>query len=41
VKISIVVPAFNEEKFLGETLARIQAASGAFPQIGWESRANP
>jgi glycosyltransferase involved in cell wall biosynthesis len=36
VKISIVVPAFNEEKFLGETLAHIKAASGAFTQIGWE-----
>jgi hypothetical protein len=23
VKISIIVPAFNEEKYLGETLAKI------------------
>jgi len=37
VKISIVVPAFNEEKLLGETLAQIKLASGAFAQIGWES----
>lgn len=36
MKISIVVPAFNEEKFLGETLARIKAASGVFEQTGWE-----
>lgn len=37
MKISIVVPAFNEEKCLGETLAHIKAASGAFPPVGWES----
>jgi glycosyltransferase involved in cell wall biosynthesis len=37
VKISIVVPAFNEEKFLGETLAHIKAAVDAFARIGWES----
>jgi glycosyltransferase involved in cell wall biosynthesis len=36
MKVSIVVPAFNEEKFLGETLTRIKAAIGAFRQIGWE-----
>lgn len=32
-----MIPAFNEEKFLGETLAHIKTAIGAFPQIGWES----
>jgi glycosyltransferase involved in cell wall biosynthesis len=37
MKISIIVPAFNEEKVLGETLAQIKLASGAFPQIGWAS----
>ena len=37
VKISIVVPAFNEEKMLGETLAQIKSAGGAFAQIGWET----
>jgi glycosyltransferase involved in cell wall biosynthesis len=37
VKISIIVPAFNEEKVLGETLAQIKLARGAFSQIGWES----
>jgi len=37
VKISIIVPAFNEEKVLGETLAQIKLASGVFSQIGWES----
>ena len=37
VKISVIIPAFNEEKLLGETLAQIKLASGAFSQIGWES----
>jgi glycosyltransferase involved in cell wall biosynthesis len=37
VKISIVVPAFNEEKVLGESLAKIKLASNAFAQIGWET----
>jgi len=35
VKISIVVPAFNEERLLGHSLARIQAAAGAFEGRGW------
>ena len=37
MKISIVVPAFNEEKFLGETLAQIKSASNALAEIGWET----
>ena len=37
VKVSIIVPAFNEEKILGETLAQIKSAGGAFAQIGWET----
>jgi len=37
VKISIVIPAFNEEQFLGETLAHIKAATAAVTHIGWES----
>jgi glycosyltransferase involved in cell wall biosynthesis len=37
VKISIIVPAFNEENFLGETLAHLKAAAGAFAPVGWES----
>ncbi len=36
VKISIIVPAFNEEKLLGATLARIQAAATAFTDQRWE-----
>jgi hypothetical protein len=37
MKISIVVPAFNEEKFLDETLAQIKSAAGAFAKTGWET----
>jgi glycosyltransferase involved in cell wall biosynthesis len=37
VKISIVVPAFNEERLLGASLAQIGSAAGAFTRIGWES----
>jgi glycosyltransferase involved in cell wall biosynthesis len=36
VKISVIVPAFNEEKLLGASLAVIQAASTAFTQRGWD-----
>ena len=37
VKISIVVPAFNEERLLGGSLAQIKSAAGAFSKIGWET----
>lgn len=36
LKVSIVIPAFNEEKLLGETLAHIRAAATAFEARGWE-----
>jgi glycosyltransferase involved in cell wall biosynthesis len=36
VKISVVVPAFNEEKLLAASLAQIQAAATAFTQRGWD-----
>jgi glycosyltransferase involved in cell wall biosynthesis len=36
VKISIVVPAFNEERLLGGSLAQIKLAAGAFTQRGWD-----
>jgi len=36
VKISVVVPAFNEERLLGESLAQIKSAAGAFLQRQWE-----
>jgi glycosyltransferase involved in cell wall biosynthesis len=35
LKISIVVPAFNEERLLGESLNRIKAAADSFKKIGW------
>ena len=36
MKISIVVPAFNEEKLIGRSLQSIRMAATAFLQIGWE-----
>jgi glycosyltransferase involved in cell wall biosynthesis len=36
VKISVVVPAFNEERLLGESLAQIKSAANAFAQRGWD-----
>jgi glycosyltransferase involved in cell wall biosynthesis len=35
MKISIVVPAYNEEKLLGASLRSIREAAGAFEQHGW------
>jgi glycosyltransferase involved in cell wall biosynthesis len=35
VKISVIVPAFNEEKLLGGSLAEIQSAAAAFTARGW------
>jgi len=37
VKISIIVPAFNEEKFIARSLRKIKAATDAFSALGWES----
>lgn len=36
MKISIVIPAFNEERLLGASLAEIKSAATAFRQRGWE-----
>jgi glycosyltransferase involved in cell wall biosynthesis len=36
VKISVVVPAFNEERLLGESLARIKSAARSFAARGWD-----
>jgi glycosyltransferase involved in cell wall biosynthesis len=36
VKISIVVPAFNEERLLGGSLAQIKLAAAALTQRGWD-----
>jgi glycosyltransferase involved in cell wall biosynthesis len=35
MKISVVIPAFNEEKLLGAALRAIQAAGAAFADLGW------
>jgi GT2 family glycosyltransferase len=35
VKISVVVPAFNEERLLPQSLAAISAASSVFAAAGW------
>jgi glycosyltransferase involved in cell wall biosynthesis len=37
MKISIVVPAYNEEKLIGETLHQIDGARSAFAALGWTS----
>lgn len=37
VKVSIIVPAFNEEKLLGATLRHIREASAVFEVRGWKS----
>jgi glycosyltransferase involved in cell wall biosynthesis len=36
MKISIVIPAFNEERLLGASLVEIKTAAHAFTQRGWE-----
>lgn len=36
VNISIIVPAFNEEKLLARTLEKLRAAARAFTARGWE-----
>jgi glycosyltransferase involved in cell wall biosynthesis len=36
MKLSIVVPAYNEEKLLPETLRCIRRAAAAFEPLGWE-----
>ncbi|HEX4996644.1 MAG TPA: glycosyltransferase [Terriglobia bacterium] len=35
MKISIVIPAFNEEKLLGATLASVERAAESFRRRGW------
>jgi cellulose synthase/poly-beta-1,6-N-acetylglucosamine synthase-like glycosyltransferase len=37
LKISIIIPAFNEERLIGETLRQIKAASTAFDRHGWQT----
>ena len=35
MNISVVIPAFNEEKLLGATLRCVEAAGAAFREAGW------
>jgi len=37
VKVSIVIPAFNEERLLAQSLTQIKLATSAFEQCGWTS----
>jgi len=37
LKVSVVVPAFNEEKLIVQSLGAIRAAMGAFAERSWES----
>jgi glycosyltransferase involved in cell wall biosynthesis len=37
VKISVILPAFNEERLLGGTLAQVKSAMAAFTRRRWES----
>ena len=37
VNISVIIPAFNEEKLLPATLRSINAARAAFTALGWSS----
>ena len=36
MKISVIVPAFNEEKLLGASLVEIKSAAAAFTRRGWD-----
>ena len=35
MRISIIIPAFNEERLIGETLRQVKAATAAFSRRGW------
>jgi len=37
MKVSIVIPAFNEERLIADTLACVQRGMAEFAQRGWES----
>jgi glycosyltransferase involved in cell wall biosynthesis len=37
MKVSFVIPAFNEEKLLAATLRSVQSAAGAFHERGWQT----
>ena len=37
MKVSVIIPAFNEERLLGETLRQVRAALTAFATRGWSA----
>jgi len=37
VKISVIIPAFNEERLLGGTLTQVKSAIGVFTRRRWQS----
>ena len=37
MKISVIIPAFNEERLLGGTLAQVKSAMAAFTERHWET----
>jgi glycosyltransferase involved in cell wall biosynthesis len=37
MKISVIVPAYNEERLIGKTLGQLRQAMTAFTQVGWDS----
>jgi glycosyltransferase involved in cell wall biosynthesis len=37
MRISLIIPAFNEEQLIGDTLHHIKAAASAFSQRKWET----
>lgn len=37
MRISVVIPAFNEERLLGESLRQVRAAMTAFTRRGWQA----
>ncbi len=37
MKLSVIVPAFNEEKLIGLSLKKIQEAAAVFSRLGWSN----
>ncbi|HWD93345.1 MAG TPA: glycosyltransferase [Verrucomicrobiae bacterium] len=37
MRISVIIPAFNEERLLGESLRHVTSAMAAFTRRGWET----
>jgi glycosyltransferase involved in cell wall biosynthesis len=38
LNISVIIPAFNEERLLGETLRQVRTAMAAFSRRGWKTQ---